>query len=167
MGGETKVDLEDLERLYTTLGPRLHAYLLRQVRDPTVASDLVQDTFVRLLQSPPAAGTAAEMRSYLYRAAHSCAIDHFRRLERRPRAESTVDVSPSPTDPTGMHRAFAALHPRDRALLWLAYVEEMRHNEIASVLGVRTLSVKVLLYRARRRFEKVLRRHGLGPEVSS
>ena len=34
------------------------------------------------------------------------------------------------------------LKPRQRALLWLAYVEGMQHREIADVLGVTTPSVK-------------------------
>ena len=46
-------------------------------------------------------------------------------------------------------REFAELKPRDRALLWLAYVEEHNHQEIASALGLARGSVKVLLSRAR------------------
>ena len=48
-----------------------------------------------------------------------------------------------------MSREFAELKPRDRALLWLAYVEEHNHQEIASALGLARGSVKVLLSRAR------------------
>ena len=164
-----RLDRDGVERLYQTLGPRVQAYLLRHVGDPAFAADLLQETFVRLLQSPPAPGSDAELRAYVYRTAHSRAVDHFRRTQRQaetpsPRAEPASAPAAPATD---MERAFAALEPRDRSLLWLAYVEEMRHNEIASALGVQTLSVKVLLYRARKRLEKVLRRHGLEPEFAS
>jgi len=40
-------------------------------------------------------------------------------------------------------RTFAQLKPRDRALLWLAYVEEQDHRQVAATLGVRPGSVKV------------------------
>jgi RNA polymerase sigma-70 factor (ECF subfamily) len=51
----------------------------------------------------------------------------------------------------------ARLKPRERALLWLAYAQEHPHSEIAVTLGVRTGSVKLLLFRARRRLAQILR----------
>jgi RNA polymerase sigma-70 factor, ECF subfamily len=45
--------------------------------------------------------------------------------------------------------AMRALKPRERELLWLAYVEGMNHAEIAAATGLRTLSVRMLLFRAR------------------
>ena len=47
-----------------------------------------------------------------------------------------------------MSQEFNELKPRDRALLWLAYIEEHNHQEIASALGIARGSVKVLLSRA-------------------
>ena len=40
------------------------------------------------------------------------------------------------------------LKPRERSLLWLAYAEGCSHAEIASSLGLRTASLKSLLFRA-------------------
>ncbi len=60
-----------LEELYTSLGPRLLVYLERRTADPALASDLVQDIFVRLLEAPICWESEAEAKSYLYRAAHS------------------------------------------------------------------------------------------------
>jgi RNA polymerase sigma-70 factor (ECF subfamily) len=56
---------------------------------------------------------------------------------------------------------FNELKPRDRALLWLAYVEEHNHQEIASALGIARGSVKVLLSRARSKLRKLLATKGL------
>lgn len=50
---------------------------------------------------------------------------------------------------------------RDRALLWLAYVEGESHEEIASSLGVGRRGVKVMLFRARRRLRDLLQARGL------
>ena len=58
-------------------------------------------------------------------------------------------------------RTFADLAPRDRALLWLAYVEGETHEEMAASLGVRRGSIKVLLFRARRRLRELLRAKGV------
>jgi RNA polymerase sigma-70 factor (ECF subfamily) len=49
---------------------------------------------------------------------------------------------------------------RDRELLWLAYAQGSSHREIADSLGLKTASIKLLLFRARRRLAKLLRGHG-------
>ena len=50
------------------------------------------------------------------------------------------------------------LKPRDRAMLWLTYAEGSSHQEIAGVLGLKTASVKLMLFRARRRLAALLGR---------
>jgi RNA polymerase sigma-70 factor (ECF subfamily) len=40
---------------------------------------------------------------------------------------------------------------RERELLWLAYVEGMKHTEIAASLGLSALSIRSLLFRARQK----------------
>jgi RNA polymerase sigma-70 factor (ECF subfamily) len=51
----------------------------------------------------------------------------------------------------------AHLRPRERQLLWLAYALGSTHREIAEALGLRAGSVKLLLFRARRRLAALLR----------
>jgi RNA polymerase sigma-70 factor, ECF subfamily len=50
------------------------------------------------------------------------------------------------------------LKPRERQLLWLAYVEGMTHSEIAKSTGLQVMSVRMLLFRARRRAAELLGR---------
>jgi|SRR5678815_3865698 hypothetical protein len=57
--------------------------------------------------------------------------------------------------------SFAELKPRERALLWLAYVEGESHEEIAASLGVRPSGVRVLLFPARRRLRDLLQARGI------
>jgi RNA polymerase sigma-70 factor (ECF subfamily) len=51
----------------------------------------------------------------------------------------------------------ARLKPRERDALWLAYAEGLSHKEIAQTLGVKTTSMKILLFRARQKFVTLLR----------
>jgi RNA polymerase sigma-70 factor (ECF subfamily) len=84
------------------------------------------------------------------------------RLRARERAvefdEAAVRHEPPPRD-EGALRALANLSPRERALLWLAHVEGYSHDEIGRALGVARGSVRVLLFRARKRLRGVLE-HG-------
>ena len=75
------------------------------------------------------------------------------------REESVADAMVRRTD---LRRAMARLRPRERALLWLAYAQEHPHAEIAVTLGVETGSVKLLLFRARRRLAQILRSGKIG-----
>jgi RNA polymerase sigma-70 factor (ECF subfamily) len=54
--------------------------------------------------------------------------------------------------------AMSRLKPRERAMLWLAYAEGASHQEIADVLGLRTASLKAMLFRARRKLAALLGR---------
>ena len=60
-------------------------------------------------------------------------------------------------------RIFARLAPRDRALLWLAHVEGRSHAEIGAALGLKAISVRVMLFRARAELARRLRRAGVQP----
>jgi RNA polymerase sigma-70 factor (ECF subfamily) len=49
------------------------------------------------------------------------------------------------------------LSSRQQDALWLAYAEGSTHEEIADVLGMKTSSIKLLLFRARRKLAGILR----------
>jgi RNA polymerase sigma-70 factor (ECF subfamily) len=125
----------------------------------------VQDAFCRLLRADVGALDDEELRRYVFRIAGNLMTDRWRRAERemswlaRLRGEPRVDPAIDPDD--RVSQEFAELKPRDRALLWLAYVEEHNHQEIASALGLARGSVKVLLSRARARLRKLLVTKGL------
>ena len=145
----------------------MHGYIRRHVGDSDTASDLLQDVFVRLLRSAIQARSESEVKSYLYRTATSVIADHFRR-ERRAERWAFLTKRPRATKPpaeTGVEQVFQELPLRDRTLLWLAYVEEMNHEEIAEVAGVKRASVKVLLSRSRGRLSAKLKEHGLDLEA--
>ena len=52
-------------------------------------------------------------------------------------------------------RVLGRLKPRERELLWLAYAEGASHKEIAELLGLRAASIRLLLFRARRKMLKL------------
>ena len=50
----------------------------------------------------------------------------------------------------------AQLTQRERELVWLAYGLGSTHQEIAGALGLKTGSIKPLLFRARRKLARIL-----------
>jgi RNA polymerase sigma-70 factor (ECF subfamily) len=146
-----------------TAGP-LWGYLSRISGDRQVADDLLQESYYRLLKSPGTFESEAHRRNYLYRIATNLVKDAKRGA--RPVFDGGIEMSemPAPEGQVGaegradVRRAFGRLKPRERALLWLAYAHGSSHHEIADVLGVKTGSIKPLLFRARRKLAAALQR---------
>jgi len=146
----------------------LWAYVYRVTGNAADADDIVQEAFLRVLRADVGA-TEEERRRYLYRVASNLVVDRWRSRKGRQHEELTAAVAgevagslqaSGPVD-HDVARTFAELTSRERALLWLAYVEEDSHEEIAESLGLRRGSIKVLLFRARRRLRELLRAKGL------
>ena len=161
------MDEARFEAFYRKSATSLWSYLNRMTGNAATADDLLQKTFIRFLRANPVFASEEHMRRYLFRAATTVAMDHFRESKRRHEV-SEADAIAGRTDTDlrhDMNRVFAELKPRERALLWLAHVEEADHAEIAEALGLRPKSVRVLLFRARRKLGEILARTGIGPEV--
>jgi RNA polymerase sigma-70 factor (ECF subfamily) len=147
-------------QLYHETARPLWAYVYRTTGHAADADDIVQDAFCRVLAANVGALAGEDLRRYLFRTASNLIADRWRRASRErasmPRAEHpAMAAATSPDD--DLARTFARLKPRDRALLWLAYVEEQDHRQVAEALGVGARSVKVLLSRARGRLRALLR----------
>ena len=65
-----------------------------------------------------------------------------------------------------MEKVFKMLKPRERILLWLAYVDGHTHTEIARITGNRERSIRVQLFRIRKKFTEILKSHGYAGEES-
>lgn len=159
------------EAFYRKTAGSLWSYIFRMTGDAATADDLLQKTFLGFLRANPTFESDEHARRYAFRAATNLALDHFREAKRdrvrldalTPRATSFVDRGELRHD---LSRLFGELKPRERALLWLAHVEEAAHDEIGEALGVKSGSVRVLLFRARKRLAELLSKAGIGPEVT-
>lgn len=165
-GGPEPMDEARFEAFYRATAGSLWSYLYRLTGDAAAADDLLQKAFFRFLRSNPALASEEHMRRWMFRAATNLALDHFREAKR----ERTREAAPPPLPAEGrevlrhdMMRVFGELKPRERALLWLAHVEEADHEDIGDALGVKPKSVKVLLFRARKRLGELLTKKGLAP----
>ena len=156
---------------YQKTAPALRAYIARSCGSIDVADDILQEVFMRFLLKAPAGMSEAAMRGYLYRTAESLTVDHWRRSKREQArnlaAHELGRNSEEPhTDADDVTRALGELKPQQRTLLWLAYVEECDHREIAAASGLNEKSVRVLLFRARKALARILTRAGLGREAA-
>jgi RNA polymerase sigma-70 factor, ECF subfamily len=164
---------EDAFRLFYERTARpVWAYLSRMSGDARLADDLLQETYYRFLRANVSLEDEAHRRNYLFRIATNLVRDIRRRPHLTERAVSGEGGGLEHADPlsadatTGavrrldLARSLARLKPRERDLLWLAYAQGSSHKEIAEALGLKAGSIKLLLFRARRRLAGLLREGG-------
>ena len=150
-----RVDDGEFTRLYDEVAPRLWAYLAVQTGDRSLAEELAQEAWSRVLASRLEPESDEHLRRYLFRTAIHLLRDRGRGAAREmlPLVDELDLAEPAP--PVGLRhdlaRAFAALKPKERRLIWLAHVEQLDHRTIAETIGARAASVRVMLHRARRR----------------
>ena len=156
------MDEAKFEAFYRKTARPLWSYIFRMTGNSATADDLLQKTFFRFIRSNPAIVNEDHLRHYVFKTATNLVFDHFREIKRRREHVFEAPVVSSSHDDLrhDMMQAFAELKPQERALLWLAHVEGSSHEEIADALGVKTKSVKVMLFRARKRLAVILTRYG-------
>ena len=159
---------EAFRAFYELTARPLWGYLARMSGDRRAADDLLQETYYRFLKSTTSFEDDAHRRNYLFRIATNLVQDQ----RRRPRVAAVpVDeadrVRPQDTGGAGrvaarvdLTRALQHLKPRERSLLWLAYVHGWSHEELARATGLRASSMKMLLFRARQRLLGLLEPKG-------
>ncbi len=162
------MDEDAFRAFYDRTARSVWAYLSHLTGDRQLADDLLQETYYRFLRTRKSFDGEAHRRNYLFRIATNLVRDGQRRRqldlvsvddERSVEAAaSDPQVSRHAAERTDLMRAMARLTARERELLWLAYAEGSSHEEIAEALGLKTASIKMLLFRARRRLAGLLTR---------
>lgn len=158
------MDEDAFRGFYDRTSGALWGYLSRISGDRQVADDLLQESYYRLLKSNVAFESENHRRNYLYRIATNLVNDSRRTA--RPLFDTGVEITDIAASDThtdtetrqDVRRALGKLKPRERAMLWLAYANGSSHAEIADVLGLKTGSIKLLLFRARRKMASALQR---------
>ena len=150
--------LDERVQFVTRLFAACRRSLLRYVTDLLSrredAEDVVQETYVRLLNAANLELTEGRARAYMYKTATNIAYDRFR--ERRVRGHESDDAlaevaseTPSPERVVGFEQGIAAvretlltLPQRCRQVFLLRVTEELAYEEIAARLNVSKRTVE-------------------------
>jgi RNA polymerase sigma-70 factor, ECF subfamily len=158
------MDEDAFRAFYDRTSGALWGYLSRISGDRQTADDLLQESYYRLLKAAVVFESENHRRNYLYRIATNLVRDA--RRTRTPLFDESVELgdvaapdhTSDPESRADVRRALGRLKPRERAMLWLAYANGSSHAEIADTLGLKTASIKLLLFRARRKLASTLQR---------
>ena len=160
-----EMDEDVFRAFYDRTSRSLWAYLARITGDKQAADDLLQECYYRLLRVKVVHEDETHRRNYLFRIATNLARDRYRRKATSPDMGVEIDETHGADAHAAvraerradLHRALGQMKPRERELLWLAYAQGSSHQEIGETLGLKTGSIKPLLFRAKHKLAAILR----------
>lgn len=144
---------------YEQTATPLLRYLIGITRTSDTAEDVLQETYCRFLTARLPEMDDRQTRNYLFRIATNLIRDRWRRSEQASPPTDMVETpvsAPHLERSLGVRQAFDRLKPRERQLLWLAYIEGSNHQEIAEHTGLQPGSIRLLLFRARRKLADLI-----------
>ncbi len=137
------------------------------LRNRTEAEDVVQDTFLRVLQNQNKLPGIRDLRPWLIRIAWNLALDRRRRTRPDQADEAflqTLIAQTTPADQT-LHEAqemrrtlqtIDRLPAPERQALLLSALQELETAEIAQIMNKSESAIRALLHRARTRLRERL-----------
>jgi RNA polymerase sigma-70 factor, ECF subfamily len=167
--GFAVMDEEEFRAFYERTARPLWAYVSHLTGNPHEADDVLQEAYYRFYRAAARHDGESHRRNSLFQIATNLVRDAARRaklhevvpLEEAP----SVGAAPRGESPTperqaalrtDLARGMERLEPVQREMLWLAYAQGASHEEIAEILGLREVSIRTLLLRARRKLAGIL-----------
>lgn len=164
-------DPDAIGEVYTVMADRLLGYLVARVRDRQIAEDLLEQVFIKLIRKGNAIeGDAVAMKVWLFRVAFTTAMDHLRKVARRPEtmvgdfgeinlacpADGPYELAVRAENRKTVRAALAHLSEDQRVVLELRYLAGLGAREIAQTLGKTEGAVRSLQHRGERAMYRML-----------
>jgi RNA polymerase sigma-70 factor (ECF subfamily) len=131
--------------------------------DSQLASDVVQDVWLKSMKSLLRLNDPRTFKSWIYRAVRWRALDQLRQQKKRADIQQSIarDVqgyeSPEPDQSSWtLNEMIASLPEDEKQVIYLFYHEDMRLSEIAIVQDVPLGTVKTRLFRAKAKIKTLL-----------
>jgi len=153
---------------------RLYSFILRMVKDPTLAEELCQETLIRIYMHADKYREIAKFSTWVFTIATNLVRNKMRQKSRQPRFlslnpapdedEAPVDPADPKADPSRavegeeladlINEATARIPEKYRVPFLLREVEQLSYEEIQQVTGLKLGTVRSRINRARNRFRQ-------------
>lgn len=142
---------ETVYNWYGLYGTGIFRFALSILREPQLAEDVLQETFLRLLSSKRLPDPGSE-QAWLYRVARNLCYDILRRKKRE--TEEPAAVSAPPEQSWEFIELISPLNETEREIVSLKFIGGLSHREIAKITGSTVHSTKKRYERAIQKLRK-------------
>lgn len=136
------------------------------------AEEVAQDVFVRVYQKLKTFKGDSKFSTWIYKIAYYRSLDYVKKQKRSldissmdadaeyhlPSIENTLDALESNERKKAIKKAINQLQGDDGVVITLHYFEELSLKEIAKIMGIEPNTVKVRLFRSRKRLAVLLKK---------
>lgn len=136
-------DTAALEVLYRQTSSSIYGFALSILRDPTAAEDVMQDTFVSVMQSAPGYQPSGKPMAWLLTIARNLALMRLRKAESKNlsfdelfHVEDTHDAYQTTENHMVLEKVLHTLTDSERQIVMLHALSGLKHREVADLLGI-------------------------------
>ncbi|MDU6241526.1 MAG: sigma-70 family RNA polymerase sigma factor, partial [Bradyrhizobium sp.] len=165
-------DRTAMHTLYARHNVRVYRFILRIVRDTTIAEDLVSQVFLDVWRTAKQFEGRSQVSTWLLSIARFKALTALRqrRFEDIDQDEVREIADDADTPETSLERAttsailracVAKLSPAHREIITLIYYHEKSVEEVGQIIGIPQSTVKTRMFYARKHLAELLRGAGV------
>ena len=162
-------DVAAFDEIYSAFNGRLLSFLTRMAKNRSVAEDLLEETWLRLVSGGEGLHADTRLGPWLFTVARNLYLSHCRSRAREHSytadlillwpgglPQSPFDLASESEFEERLEAAVASLPPLYREVLLLVGVEQLRPMDAARVCGISPESLRQRLSRARRLVSRFL-----------
>jgi len=157
-----KGDKEAFKEIYCRFYSQLYNYGVKLVSDKDLVKDCIQDIFIKLIQNYQSLSTTPNVKGYLIKALRNKLYDTLGKEKATDDISLyeevfvtdelmpllSFDESEADNQAKQLMHVFSQLSSHQQEIIYLYYVNELKHDEIAEIMGINYQSSKNLLFRS-------------------
>jgi RNA polymerase sigma-70 factor (ECF subfamily) len=151
---------------------RVYRFVLRLVRDESVAEDLISEVFLDVWRQAGRFEGRSAVSTWLLAIARFKALSALRRKPDQELDDETAEAIEDPTDDpeaalgkkdkaAAMRKCLAGLSAEHREIIDLVYYHEKSVEEVAVIVGIPEATVKTRMFYARKKLGELLKAAGI------
>jgi RNA polymerase sigma factor (sigma-70 family) len=154
-------DIEKSSILFERYHIKMYNYFLRNTFNKELSMDLSQNLFLRMLKYRKSYDSNMPFKTWLFSIARNLFLDStkykFRNMEplEKVNVANLTENEYDQSEDEKLYRALAALSESDRELIELSRFQHLKYHEIASMMNLSEVNVKVRIHRAISRLREI------------
>lgn len=151
---------------------------LRMLKNREEAEEVAQDTFIKTYKSLHKFKGDSKLSTWIYKVAYNTSLDRIKKNKKHlndveineftahqvKTIDNALDTLEAQEREEAIQRCIASLPSEDSFLLTLYYFDDLSLDEISKIVGITANSIKVKLFRCRKKLATILKSH-LEPEI--
>jgi len=164
-------DTDQIGLLYERYHKMLFGYFFKLTRNQEMSEDLVNDVFLKILHSKSQYRGDGIFRVWMFRIAHSMFVDAYKKNKRLVvkenvlmseneggEAEDSHQLIERKENKKLIHQALLRLNKKEREVIILSKLDELKYKEVAEILNCSEEAAKVRTFRALKNLKNVLQK---------